>query len=276
MRARASRHQMSSYAWNTTQTAATSASATSAGTTRATGNSNAQASAATKRPRPRVREMRSATPRTRGGRRRGRRRGAKAGIVSSSSWTCASVDLDREREEHDPGDHRQMEVGVDVAREGRCARRRSRSASSCWARIGKKSKYASQNDVATTRPRTAATITPASSSVLARAEADRDQRLADRDDHDQPVPLDEMRRFHRQPLRSMNSGPRKPTASAATQSAVLAAAVDEPGREDQRRADRGRRNDVAGSAPRSSGSPRAASAYSAQVHDVDDEECDAE
>ena len=33
-------------------------------------------------------------------------------------------------------------------------------------------------------------MTPASRSVLARAEADRDEGLADRDDHDQPVPLE--------------------------------------------------------------------------------------
>ena len=137
----------------------------------------------------------AAARRTRAGRARGRRRGRTPGSCRARARR-GERHLQREREEHDPGDHREVEVGVDVAGEGD-ASAPCRSVSSCWTRIGKKSKYASQNDVATTRPSSAATMTPASRSVLARAEADRDQGLADRDDHDQPVPLDEVRR--RQP-----------------------------------------------------------------------------
>ncbi|MGZ4308028.1 MAG: hypothetical protein ACXVRG_01605 [Gaiellaceae bacterium] len=50
-RARASRHQTSSYACNASQTSVTSASAASAGTSVATGIRSKIASAATKRPR---------------------------------------------------------------------------------------------------------------------------------------------------------------------------------------------------------------------------------
>src|SRR5262249_5780400 len=50
--ARASRHQMSSYAWSATHTPATKASATTAGTTRATGIRSAHAIDATRRPPP--------------------------------------------------------------------------------------------------------------------------------------------------------------------------------------------------------------------------------
>ena len=88
--------------------------------------------------------------------------------------------LHREREEDDAGDHRQVQVGVDVAREGDALRRRFGRRAAAAARIGKKSKYASQNDVATTNPSTAATITPvpSASSLAPRPIATSDSPIA--------------------------------------------------------------------------------------------------
>ena len=74
--------------------------------------------------------------------------------------------LERECEEDDSGDHRQVEVAVGVAREREretpLASESFRSATSATT-----SKYAHQSAAATAMPRTAAVITPASSSPRA-------------------------------------------------------------------------------------------------------------
>ena len=156
--------------------------------------------------------------------------------------------LHREREEDDAGHHRQMQVGVDIARKGD-ALTPLRSVRSCRARIGKKSKYASQNDVATTSPSTAATITPVPSPAASRAEADGDQRLADRDDHDQPVPLDEVRGLQAPAAHATEQRPEEADCRAPRAKARLERAVDESRGEDQRRAERGPTERPAGSPP---------------------------
>ena len=87
--------------------------------------------------------------------------------------------------------------------------------------IEKKSKYASQNDAAIRTPSTAATITPAPRPVLLAPEPDRDERLADRDDQNQAVPLGEMPGWTRQPRTPTRIGATKPTATAASHSTGL-------------------------------------------------------
>ena len=118
VRARSSRHQMSSYAWSATQTAATSASATSAGTTSATGqqqrarNRGDQAAAAERaRNAQAERYKREQVQRGAAAEPERRDRGELVADVCERR-------LHREREQDDAGHHRQVQVGVDVARKG--------------------------------------------------------------------------------------------------------------------------------------------------------------
>ena len=115
--ARSSRHQKSSYPWNATQTAATSPSAASAGTTSATGTSSANAAAATSGRRRMSARRGTEGRRTRAGRARRpaeRDSGDRVQLLAD----VGERRLHREREQDDAGDHGQVEVGVDVAREG--------------------------------------------------------------------------------------------------------------------------------------------------------------
>ena len=108
-----------------------------------------------------------------------------------------------------------------------------------------------------------------------RCEADRDQRLTDRDDHDQPVPLDEVGRFHAPAGQIGEQRPEEPDGERGDPEDVLESAVDEPGREDESAADEGGgrrpqdRPQEIRIAARGEREQRA-------VHDVDDEECNAE
>ena len=165
---------------------------------------------------------------------------------------------------------------------GRCRRRgRSRallalgSASSRRPRIAKKSKYASQNDIATRRPSSAATITPAVQLDALRSEPDRDQRLADRDDHDQAVALDEVRRLTLQPLRPPNAGADEADGEGGDPERVLQRAVGESRDEDER-APPSTQGATRWIAWRSSWSPRAAERVERRLHGVHEEERDTE
>ena len=62
---------------------------------------------------------------------------------------------------------------------------------------------------------------PAPSSVLARAEPDRDERLAERDDHDQAMPLGEMRRVDTPAAHAAEQRPDEPDDEAASHSTGL-------------------------------------------------------
>ena len=140
----------------------------------------------------------------------------------ASSPVCAIVFLIPSASSTMPGDHRQVQVGVGVARQPRplVALRRARSRRS--ATSATTSKYAHHSAAATrdaehARPRSA----PASTGRPGRADADRDDRLAERDDHDQPVALGEVRGRRRcQPATPDSDGPTYVDAAAPrTQSA---------------------------------------------------------
>ena len=115
---RASRHQMISYVWSATQTTATSVSATSAGTTTATGQSKragdrGDEAAAAERARYAHAE-RHVREQVEGGAAAEAERRNRVELVAD---VCERR-LHREGEEDDAGDHRQMQVRVDVARKG--------------------------------------------------------------------------------------------------------------------------------------------------------------
>ena len=72
--------------------------------------------------------------------------------------------LDAEREQHDPGDHRQVQVGVGVARDARALRRR-RASKRRSATSATTSKYAHHSAAATATPSSDAGDQPASSGM---------------------------------------------------------------------------------------------------------------
>jgi hypothetical protein len=109
---------MISYAWSATQTAATSASAVSAGTTTAIGNSSAHATAATRRPRPSVGDTREAEHHVREQVERGASAEADSGDHVELVADVGERRLHREREEDNASHHRQMQIGVGIARKG--------------------------------------------------------------------------------------------------------------------------------------------------------------
>ena len=168
--------------------------------------------------------------------------------------------LQPEREQHDPGDHREVQVGVGVARDlvalaalgglRQAPRRR---------RARRRRSTSHHSAAATTMPSTAATTTPASTLGLG-ADADRDDRLAQRDDHDQAVALGEVPR-HELPARRRRRAAGRPcrAAARAPQSAPCSAAVGERGA----RAAARRRSPCSTASPitdlRSAGSSRLAS-----------------
>ena len=177
-----------------------------------------------------------AAPRTRTGRARARRRGRAPGPWRARRRRARASSSSRTRRARFPH-HRQVEVGEDVARECHTLDAASRSIASARRGAGRSRSTRART---TSRPPTRArrpTITPASSRCLARPESDRDQRLADRDDHDQPVPLDEVRGLHapaahdRQERRDDSRRRARPARAAAEP------AVDESRHDDQRRAD---------------------------------------
>src|SRR3989442_1671811 len=66
--------------------------------------------------------------------------------------------------------------------------------------------------------------------------ADGDRGLADRDDHDQPVALDEVRRLQAPPARPPGEGPEQAGGERGPPGDRREPAVDEPGDDDQSRA----------------------------------------
>ena len=124
--------------------------------------------------------------------------------------------LHREGEERDPGDHRQMQVGVDVARE-RDAIGPAAARSAAAARGPGRSRSTRARTTPRRRsPSTAATTTPAPRSVL---RAPRPIAISD-----SPIAMITISPWRstkcagarRQPSTGMTSGPRNPTASATT------------------------------------------------------------
>jgi hypothetical protein len=140
-------------------------SATSACTTTATGQSKAQAIAAIRRPprSDRERRTRSATKANRY--RAGPPQSPNAGIVASSPSTSASVVFIANAKRTIPATIEKCRY-VYTSRASAARSAPLRSVSIWWARIVKKSEYASQNEVATANPSTAATITCALSPLI--------------------------------------------------------------------------------------------------------------
>ena len=100
--------------------------------------------------------------------------------------------LEAEGEQDDPGDHRQVQVAVEVARE-LGLRRAARPREQRCVRTARTSKYAHQSAAITTMPRIEADTIPRVSDVRG-SHAERDHRLTERDDDDQSVPLGEVGR----------------------------------------------------------------------------------
>ena len=107
----------------------------------------------------------------------------------------------------------------------------------------KKSKYASQNEVATAKPEHGGDDHPGAESAASLAKADRDQGLADRDDHDQPVTLDEVRRLHAPAAHPDEERHEIADGERGQPEHRLEPAVDEPRDDDQSSADEGGRSD---------------------------------
>ena len=155
--------------------------------------------------------------------------------------------LHREREEDDAGHHRQMQVGVDIARKGGALGAAS---------VGEQLLAADREEVEVRQPERGRDHEPehrgddhaGADSAGSLAEADGDQGLADRDDHDQPVTLDEVRRLHAPAAAShRRSGPKKADGERGQPEDRLEPAVDEPRDDDERGAERGPRERFAGS-----------------------------
>ena len=126
--------------------------------------------------------------------------------------------LHAERDQHDAGHHREVQVGVRVARDlvllaPLRPRKSRRSATSATT-----SKYSHHSAAATAIPARAAATTPASTPVLG-ADADRHDRLAERDDHDQARALGEVAGHELPALAPKRYGPPMSSASASAQSA---------------------------------------------------------
>ena len=92
---------------------------------------------------------------------------ATAGIVLSGSPTSPSVFF-TQRHEHDPSDHRQVQVRVRVAGDPVLLGSARRALKRRSATTATTSKYAHQKQAAITIPKAAARSTPASSSSPAR------------------------------------------------------------------------------------------------------------
>jgi hypothetical protein len=118
----ASRHQMISYACSAIQTPATIASATTTGVARATGNSNAKTTARSGRGRASGTSA-GATPHRRAGTAPSRRRDRAPGSCRARRRHARASSSSRVRRER-CRDHREMQVGVRIARQARCALRR--------------------------------------------------------------------------------------------------------------------------------------------------------
>jgi hypothetical protein len=216
---------MISYAWSATHTAVTSVSVSSAGTTTATGKSNAQATAATKRPRPSVRETRNE--------RRAATEADRRDRVELVSDMCKRR-LHREREEDDANHHRQMQVGVDIARKS--------------GAVGEQLLCPDREEVEVGQPERGRHHEPedrgddhtGAESSRPGPEADGDQGLADRNDHDQPVALDEVRRLHAPTAHATEERPEEADHDRDQPEHGPEPAVDEPRGDDQSRAGEGR------------------------------------
>ena len=176
-----------------TQTAATSPSAPRAGTAAATGISTSSTIVAIGRPRPVPHRSAAARRRGRGSTAPDHRTGRSPG------WWEAGRDmgerrLQSEREQDDARDHRQVEVRVEVARER--GPLRPRRLDQPWpARRSRPSRSTTTRAQATTViPSRAADDLAGVERIAGRADADRDDRLAQGDDHDQPEALDEVLR----------------------------------------------------------------------------------
>ena len=107
--------------------------------------------------------------------------------------------------------------------------------------------------------------------MLSRSEADGDQRLSDRNDHDQPVTLDEVRGLHAPAAHATEERPEKADCESGQPEHGLEPAVDESRGDDQSRAGQGR-----GSDPQDRRQKVAVAACSErvqrEVHDVHDQE----
>ena len=108
----------------------------------------------------------------------------------------------------------------------------------------KKSKYASQNDGRDRKPEHGGDDHPGAESAGPLAKPDRDQRLADRDDHDQPMTLGEVRGLHAPAVRPKNERHEVGDGERGQPEDRLEPAVDEPRDDDQSGADEGRRSDA--------------------------------
>ena len=189
-----------------------------------------------------------------------------------ASSTCVERLLEPERDQHDAGDHREVQVGERVARDLVAAPGPARrSPAGARRRAPRRRSTATTARAATAVPSTAATTTPASTPRLG-ADADRDDRLAERDDHDQPVALGEVARHELPAARVRTRTARRCRArSAIAHSAPCSVAVGE-----RRRRPAGRRRSPCSTASpttdwRRPGSSRLASMNSAMcaaAHDA--------
>ena len=118
--------------------------------------------------------------------------------------------LEAERDQHDPGDHRIVQVRVRVARERvALGPRRAPARGAARSRARRRRSRSTRSRRRARLPRTAAAI-DAGVEVDVGADPERDDRLAEREDDDQVVALGEMA-GHEPPARRGRTGPARPS-----------------------------------------------------------------
>jgi hypothetical protein len=135
-----------------------------------------------------------------------------------------------------------MQVGVDIARKGGVLRAAS---------VGEHLLSADREEVEVRQPERGRHHQPehggdddaGAESGAPRPEADGDQELADRNDHDQPVTLDEVRGLHAPAAHPTEEPPEQADGERAQPEHRSEPAVDEPRGDDHSRAGDGRGSD---------------------------------
>ncbi len=160
----------------------------------------------------------------------------------SGSPVCSSIFLTPSANSTMPGDHRQVQQRVGVARELAAARAPSPRRSDARRRPRRRRSTATTARTRSPTASTPARITSALELDGLGADADRDDRLAQRDDHHEPEALGEVaRRGRASPRRrgsarsrSRGRAPRPTAGRASCPSNAAAREDDQPGAGDQR------------------------------------------
>ena len=182
--------------------------------------------------------------------------------------------LHREREEDDAGHHRQVQIGVDVARKGGALDAAS---------VGEQLLPPDREEVEVRQPERrrdhepehGCDDHPGGEPDASLPEADGDEGLADRDDHDQPVTLDEVRRLDPPAADPGEQRSDEADDDGGQPQQRLGLSVDEPGGDDQCRAGEGPRSDSQDRRQEVSITP-CCERVEREMHDGDDQEGNAE